>query len=206
MSSKIYKVLLTMFTMALFRRRKKEPINIKALNEAEQADYYNIRREQQRNEAKKRLAQLREYQRNKSNVSGTIGRGIRSLSNQRFALMNSNTNVNYNAPRASAVATATVVHTGRRGRPRGSYSQRYAAYGGVYEYRKRLNAQLRVEKAQMLRDAAVTPQQQAILRQIEARKQAEQMAPENRTIPDTRGKVSLRSIHQEIDDAAHLVD
>lgn len=91
-----------------------------------------------------------------------------------------------------------------RGRPAGSYDQRYRAYGGVYGYRKILTAQLRQQRLQSLRDAAVTPQQQNILAQIEARQRAQQTSPENQLIPDTRGQVPMKSIHQEADEYANI--
>lgn len=94
---------------------------------------------------------------------------------------------------------------GRRGRPRGSFDSRYAAYGGVYGYRKQLNASLRIQKLQALRNSAINPQQQAILAQIEARQRQQQQAPENQIIPDTSGNVRLRSIHDEITDAANII-
>lgn len=107
--------------------------------------------------------------------------------------------------RRQIIGSGSKKAGGGRGRPRGSFDSRYAQYGGVYGYRKALairNAQIR---AQLLRDRAVTPQQQQILAQIEARNRMQQMSPENQTIPDTQGVVRTRSIHQEIDDAANLV-
>jgi hypothetical protein len=95
--------------------------------------------------------------------------------------------------------------SGGRGRPRGSYDLRYAKYGGVYGYRKMLNAQLRQQRLETMRRNVVNPQQQAILDQMEARERARQTNLENQTIADTRGEVRLRSIHDEINDAANAV-
>lgn len=91
-----------------------------------------------------------------------------------------------------------------RGRPRGSYDPRYAQYGGVYGYRKILNAELRARRIEQARRLAVTPRQQYELNQIEARRRVQQDAPENQVIPDTTGNIPTRSIHQEIDDAANI--
>lgn len=94
---------------------------------------------------------------------------------------------------------------GGRGRPKGSYDTRYAKYGGVYGYRKILSAQLQQQRMQNFRANAVTPQQEQIIRQMEARQNARRIDPENQTIPDTRGIIRMRSLHQEADDAANLV-
>jgi hypothetical protein len=100
--------------------------------------------------------------------------------------------------------TVTGYQTGVRGRPRGSYDKRYAAAGGVYNWRKEQAHRRQIEKMQALRAAAINPRQQAVLAQIEARQRQEQMAPENQTIPNTNGRVPLRSLHQEAEDAANL--
>jgi len=96
------------------------------------------------------------------------------------------------------------IKTGKRGRPSGSYDPRYAKFGGVYGYRKVLNAQLRAQRLQNVRATAITPQQETILDQYQRNQVAMQTAPENQTIPDTTGKINLRSIHQEADDFANL--
>lgn len=94
---------------------------------------------------------------------------------------------------------------GGRGRPKGSYDNRYAKYGGVYGYRKLLairNAQVR---GQLNRDSQLSPDQQQALAAIQARQQANQTAPENQTIPDTKGRFNFRSVHQEVEDYANEV-
>lgn len=93
-----------------------------------------------------------------------------------------------------------------RGRPKGTYDQRYAAYGGVYGYRKAMSHARAMARLEAMRRTAVTPQQEQIIRNIEARRMAEQSNPENQTIPDTKGEVRLRSIHQEIDDYSRIFD
>lgn len=94
--------------------------------------------------------------------------------------------------------------TGRRGRPKGSYDQRYAQYGGVYGYRKMLNQKLREQRLEAMRRTAVTPQQEAVIRQIEARRMAEMQNPERKTIPSTYGQVSMRGLMDEIDSASNI--
>jgi hypothetical protein len=94
---------------------------------------------------------------------------------------------------------------GRSGRPSGTYDRRYAAYGGVYGYRKMLAAKLRAERIQMMREATVNPRQRAILSQVEVRDAAVRMNPERRTFPDSSGKINMSSFMQEVDDAAGIV-
>jgi len=99
-----------------------------------------------------------------------------------------------------------AVRRGGRGRPSGSYDPRYAKFGGVYGFRKVQAAQLRQQRFQQLRDATITPQQQAYLAQIEARERANQQAPEAQTIPTTTGRFNLQNIHDEIDAAARIIN
>lgn len=117
-----------------------------------------------------------------------------------------------NAQRVAGYGTGKVygssssgIRNGRRGRPVGSYADKYKAYGGVYEYRKALNQKLRLERIEAMRRNAVTPQQERVLREIAMREQARRNNPENRIIPDTAGLVPTKSIHQEIDDAANII-
>lgn len=111
----------------------------------------------------------------------------------------------YSQPSQGYTNTRSPLQSGRRpGRPRGTYDSRYAAYGGVYGYRKILNARLRGQRLQQLRDASVSPRQQQVLAQIEARDRMREEAPENQVIPDTTGKIGLRSIHDEIEDASNI--
>jgi hypothetical protein len=93
-----------------------------------------------------------------------------------------------------------------RGRPVGTLDKRYAAYGGVYGYRKYLASQLRIQRMEALRRATVTPQQQQILAQIEARRNYQAQNPENKVIPDTTGAVPMSSIMMEADRYSRLVD
>jgi hypothetical protein len=99
-----------------------------------------------------------------------------------------------------------IIGSGRkkegRGRPRGTYDQRYAQYGGVYGYRKILAARLRNQGAQAQLNSQLTPQEQQILAQMRARQGY--VNPESQAIADTRGRVPLGSYHQEADDAANL--
>lgn len=101
--------------------------------------------------------------------------------------------------------TKSIRTQGKRGRPKASYDKRYAAYGGVHGYRRQLTLRLQQQRLENYRRLAVNPQQQAILSQIEARERARQTSPENQIIPDTNGRVPLRSINDEINDAANLV-
>lgn len=102
--------------------------------------------------------------------------------------------------------TIRGISTGKRGRPRGTLDQRYAQYGGVYGYRKWQATQLKIARMEAMRRTAVTPQQQAVLAQIERRNQMQRMNPERRIIPDTAGDVYLNDIMGDIDRAANAVD
>lgn len=98
------------------------------------------------------------------------------------------------------------IKTGKKGRPKGSYDPRYAQYGGVYGYRKLLNASLRQQRIQQAQQGELNPQQRELLNRFAAQQNIVQNAPENRPIPDTTGRFNLRSLNQEIDEAANLVD
>jgi len=112
------------------------------------------------------------------------------------------------AKRIRAPIPLTERYKGRikygRGRPRGSFDPRYTQYGGVYGYRKVLSAQLQQQRFQAMQQATISPEQQAIINQMEAQKRAKQINPENQVLADTYGNVSLKNIHQEIDDAANI--
>lgn len=92
-----------------------------------------------------------------------------------------------------------------RGRPKGSYDPRYAAYGGVYGYRKVLSARLRQEKLKAMQEASLSPKEQTILDKLRAQERAKQISPERRVIVDTTGKAVPKTYAQEIEDAANLV-
>ena len=97
------------------------------------------------------------------------------------------------------------VSSGRVGRPKGTYDSRYAAYGGVYGYRKVLAQKLCERRMQMMQASQLTPEQQQLLANARAQQSAQEQNPESKTIPDTAGKVPMRNYHQEIDDAANII-
>lgn len=102
--------------------------------------------------------------------------------------------------------TATKKSYTGRGKPRGSFDQRYAQFGGVYGYRKYLSQQRWKERQEILQQSVTNPRQREILRQIQVREQMQQQSPEAQIFPDTHGKIPLmKTIHQEIDDYANLV-
>jgi len=94
---------------------------------------------------------------------------------------------------------------GKVGRPRQTYDKRYAAYGGVYGYRKMLAAKLRAQKFELIRQNTISPQQQMVMNQLASQQAYAQQNPENKAIPDTYGQVRTRGIMDEIDFAANLV-
>ena len=93
----------------------------------------------------------------------------------------------------------------KRGRPKGTLDVRYAAYGGVYGFRKAIAHQRRLEKLQAQQRATITPQQQAVINQFQAKQQMQMMNPENKIIPDTYGNVYLGDLMEEINRAINAV-
>lgn len=94
---------------------------------------------------------------------------------------------------------------GGRGRPRGP-SGRYVIPGvgpvGVYEYRLWLRSQLRNKRMaiqQQVERNRLSPGQIQALAAYQARQNQTYDDPENKVIPDTRGNIPMRSIHEEID-------
>lgn len=181
------------------RERIKTPLqqlrsNLKG--EREVKDYRSLRREQ--NYSKSRTGKLAKFGANVYQAGQQpLASGVASVLYARHA-----------PPipaRGHTQSRPGYARTGRRGRPVGSFDPRYARYGGVYGFRKAEAHRRAIEKLEALRRAAINPQQQAVLDQIEARERARRENIENRTFPDTRGEVRLRSIHQEIDDAANVI-
>jgi len=89
-----------------------------------------------------------------------------------------------------------------RGRPRGTFDTRYAAYGGVYGYRKAMAHKRAMEKLQAQHQANLTPEQVMAIRAVRAR----QANPETKTFPDTTGYVDTSGYMNEIDNAAGAGD
>ncbi len=76
---------------------------------------------------------------------------------------------------------------------------------GVFQHRKILAQQRRLEIIRARQRAAVTPRQQQVLRQLEQRDRMQSMSAERRVIPGTSGQVGIMSIMNEIDAAANIV-
>lgn len=99
-----------------------------------------------------------------------------------------------------------------RGRPSGASGKYRDDNGnpiGVYEYRMLLRQKIRERRLQLqaqFNQSQMSPEQRMALMSVAARQRAQMQDPENKTIPDTFGHVPLKSIHDEADDAAHLVD
>lgn len=101
--------------------------------------------------------------------------------------------------------TATRTKYKGRGRPKGSYDQRYAKFGGVYGYRKWLAQQRWKERLNLLERKQITPRQRAILDTIRAREEMQMRSPEAQIVPDTTGNIPLRGLMDEIDGYANIV-
>jgi len=94
----------------------------------------------------------------------------------------------------------------KRGRPKGSFDPRFRAFGGSVNFRRVLRARLRQEQLQSQQQTILTPNQQALLQRQRQFNQQQMLEPESRTIPSTSGRIQLRGIMDEINDAINLVD
>lgn len=95
----------------------------------------------------------------------------------------------------------------RAGRPVGTVKHIDPNTGqpvGIYEWRKILNARLRQQRQEYLRQRAISPQQQQMLNQMEQRRNAVAQDPERQIIPSTTGKTPMQSYFDEIDSYANL--
>ncbi len=111
--------------------------------------------------------------------------------------------------RVTRISKAGGVRTGKRGRPKGTVTFKDPRTGrpiGVFEHRKILAQQRRLQLIQARRQAAVTPRQQQVLRQLEQRDRRQEMSAERRVIPGTGGQVNIGGIMDEIDSASHIFD
>jgi hypothetical protein len=107
--------------------------------------------------------------------------------------------------RTGRPSISSVRRTGLgRGRPRGSFDSRYAQYGGVYGYRKAMAQQRWKERREILERSVTNPRQRAIFQQIQQREEMRMRSPEAQTIPNTYGKVPMKNIFDEINDATNI--
>jgi len=158
---------------------------------------YEFYGEQAKNERIRQRVKRAEY---KQSVAGRAGGFLNAFANMRAnqqaygrQFRNNNT----------LIPQSFRSRYGTRGRPAGP-SGKYYIPGigpvGVYEFRKYLSSVLAKRKLESQQQMQMSPLAIARARAL----QAQQQNPENKTIPDTRGSVPLRSIHQEIDDYANL--
>jgi hypothetical protein len=89
-----------------------------------------------------------------------------------------------------------------KGRPRGSFDNRYKQFGGVYGYRKFIAARNRQQQMQSYQNSQLSPEEQQLLMQLRAKNS--QPSPESRTFPDTTGKFDFKQIWSNVDEASHL--
>lgn len=111
--------------------------------------------------------------------------------------------------RVTRISKAGGVRTGKRGRPKGTVTfqdPRTGAPIGVFQHRKILAQQRKLQLIQARKQAAVTPRQQVVLRQLEERDRRQLMSAERRVIPGTGGQVNIMGIMDEIDSASHIFD
>lgn len=92
------------------------------------------------------------------------------------------------------------------GRPKGTLDKRYAAYGGVYNFRKIQAQQRRLQRIAAMQRATISPQEQAVINQVRQQQMSNAQNPEMRIVPDTNGKIDMKKYFQDIDSAANLID
>lgn len=100
--------------------------------------------------------------------------------------------------------TIQGMKSGRKGRPQGTLDKRYAAAGGVYNWRKQQALLRWKERQRILQDRTINPQQQAALNQIRAREAYNNSNQEGKIIPNTDGNVYLDNIMNEINRASNI--
>jgi len=100
-----------------------------------------------------------------------------------------------------------------RGRPVGSYAPEYQQFGGVYNARKVVAQQRALERAEAMRQATISPEQQQIINQFEAQRRARMGTPfgwesvsVSNDIKKEVSSTSLGSLQDEIERATHAVD
>jgi hypothetical protein len=109
--------------------------------------------------------------------------------------------------RARRLTPTGGIRTGKRGRPKGTVKFTDPRTGrpiGVFEHRKIMAQQRRLEVIRARGQAAVTPRQQQVLKAIEEREQRQRMSGESRIIPSTSGNFNLNSIMNDITKAANI--
>lgn len=134
-------------------------------------------------------------------IASSIQRGFRNVRQGATRTIYQRTSSGYLQPRSSNISGGSG-----RGRKKGSYDPRYAQYGGVYGYRKAMALERFKQKQEILRRTAITPRQQEVLRQIQARDEMRMRSPESQVFPDTTGNIPLNNIMWEIEKATNLVD
>ncbi len=98
------------------------------------------------------------------------------------------------------------IKTGRRGRPRGSFDQRYARYGGVYGYREALRKQRRQQSMRFKESIALNPRQKIALANIKSRERFQEERRRAGTFPDTSGEMNIGDFTGNINRFANMVD
>lgn len=174
----------------------------KILSRQEYEDYKRLKSRLKEEEYKKEISGLRSKERKLSYTQSRTAR-VGGVIASGFSILGRKGGV------TRALYGGSIVRKGTKGRPAGTVKYTDPRTGqpiGVYEYRKILSARLQRERAISLRNSAISPQQQEVLRRIELRKATQSMNPERRVIPDTSGTVYLNDIMGEIDTSANLVD
>jgi len=130
------------------------------LEKGERVEYKRLQREEKRERQQETLAKMRSSVSAKRPIVRFIKAGSRL---GRGAIEGRKSMLSYSK--------------GLRGRPPKSYDKRYAKFGGVYSFRKIQAAQLAQERMEAMRQATVTPEQQVLINQFEARRRARMGTP-----------------------------
>jgi len=188
---------------------KKKPLDIRTLTEKARKDYQKDREY----EANKKILKYEQRQQSYDNsFAGKISKGV----THSLKFIKHPTRTLYETQNRPPIARSPYEKekkVGRafsgRGRPVGTtkyFDPRTGQPIGVYEYRKVQSHLHRMETLQAQRTAGLNPYEQRALQQADAQQRYQQQNIESRPIPDTTGQVNMRSIHQEADAYAHLVD
>lgn len=181
-------------------RSEAEYARIKALKEQEKSRAFSKYQQEQNLEQKKFSYQQRQaaYRSSKTGKAGSVVGKV-------FGFLRSPTRTMYAQPSFMSQTGAKTKYA-KAGRPVGTKDPRYAAYGGVYGYRKAQSQQRALERIRAQSGAGLNPEEQALLQKIRAQQMAQRENPEGRIIPDTAGSVPMQGFMAEIDRAANLVD
>jgi hypothetical protein len=161
------------------------------------------------------IAQQKRFQKYNSSRSGRLGssisKGIKTLQSPK-GITNSlyrksiPLQPGYAKPKKGRAFRQTVTGTSHYspGRPKGTYDNRYKNFGGVYNYRKAMSFQRRLELLKAQQQANLSPQEQSAVSNLRMQQISNQSNPESQVIPSTNGTFNLKHLMDEIDAASNI--